>query len=671
MRKNTLWFGAALLGGALLLTGPSFGHGGQYRGPGDVVPPQSGSPGGPSGPVTPGGPSGPSTPGGPQTPNSPSGPATPSGPTGSGGPSTGPTTNPGLDISAPLTSWNFWWEFNRERFLNLKRKISGLQTATESDEFYLGIVNKSAKDVIGVPRETVEAQILPAIRAALKEDWRMRDEVSSALVALGKFGLDPEQTVKDLTKFLENSDQEISETAAVALGILADPAGIETLRNLMLDNTAGRRLVGKNEVPLRTQAFAAYGLGLIGYRLQGEAQADQLRMITDTLVDRFKNDSSAVQDIKIACLSALGLLPLNEERVSAIAKEVLLPFLADERTKNIDLIRAHVPTTLARWARRLPANSAQAKEWSDVCLRALDNKKENAWVRQSLVLALGLLGQSSTESYDKILKALRANEKDGKDEQERYYTGVAIGQVGGEDAVKHLRKTVKDGANLIRPWAALGLGVHAYEMREKGGSGLAAEAEIGDELLSLVAKDKDAARKGAYVIALGLMKYQPARDKILSELKETNVEAYKGYTGIALGLMEAPDVMDAIREEVRKSKRRPEQLQPLCIGLGLLGDKDIVPELLDMMKEAKTTSVYAALAQALGFIGDARSIEPLVKLMSSKDLTGEARAFAIVALGIVGDKEEFPWNTKIAENMNYRASVTTLTGGSVGVLDIL
>lgn len=669
MRKHSFWIGATVLSSMVLLSDPSYGHGGQYRGPGDVVPPQAGSPGGPSGPVTPGGPSGPSTPGGPSTPNAPSGPATPGGPT--GGPASGPTTNPGLDISAPLTSWNFWWEFNRERFLNLKRKISAVQPSTDSDEFFLGIVNKRSKDVIGISREVVESQILPVVRGALKDKWRQRDEISSALVALGKFGLDAEQSVKDITEFLSNGDQEISETAAVALGILAHPAAIETLRSLMLDNQVGRRLSGKNNgVPPRTQAFAAYGLGLIGYQLEGEAQAEQLRTITDTLVEQFKNDSSAQQDMKIACLSALSLLPLNEETISALAKDVILPFLADERTKNIDLIRAHVPTLLARWARRLPGTSALTKEWAEVCVRALENKKENAWVRQGLVLALGLLSHEGQESYDRVLKALRVNEKDGKDEQERFFTGIAIGQLGGEEAVKHLRKVLKDGSNLARPWAALGLGVHAYEMREKGGS-MAMSAEIGDDLVTWLEKDKDGARKGAYALALGLMRHQPARDKILAEMKDTNVDTYKGYTGIALGLMEAPDVVEAIRAEVRKSTRLPEQLQALSIGLGLLGDQGIVEELLEMMKSAKTTSVYAALAQALGFIGDQRSIDPLVKLVNSKDLTGEARAFAIVALGIVGDKEEFPWNTKIAENMNYRASVHTLTGGSVGVLDIL
>ncbi|MFQ5503531.1 MAG: hypothetical protein ACE5F1_01900 [Planctomycetota bacterium] len=47
------------------------------------------------------------------------------------------------------------------------------------------------------------------------------------------------------------------------------------------------------------------------------------------------------------------------------------------------------------------------------------------------------------------------------------------------------------------------------------------------------------------------------------------------------------------------------------------------------------------------------------------------RAFAAVALGLVGDQEERPWNSKIAEDNNYRASVETLTGSGNGILDIL
>ncbi|NUP97121.1 MAG: hypothetical protein HUU28_13255, partial [Planctomycetaceae bacterium] len=36
--KNILLAGALISGGALCLTGTTFGHGGTYRGPGDTVP---------------------------------------------------------------------------------------------------------------------------------------------------------------------------------------------------------------------------------------------------------------------------------------------------------------------------------------------------------------------------------------------------------------------------------------------------------------------------------------------------------------------------------------------------------------------------------------------------------------------------------------------------------
>ena len=49
-----------------------------------------------------------------------------------------------------------------------------------------------------------------------------------------------------------------------------------------------------------------------------------------------------------------------------------------------------------------------------------------------------------------------------------------------------------------------------------------------------------------------------------------------------------------------------------------------------------------------------------------------ARGFAAVALGIVCDKQDLPWNTPIAKNTNYRANVSTLTNGvGTGILDIL
>ena len=52
---------------------------------------------------------------------------------------------------------------------------------------------------------------------------------------------------------------------------------------------------------------------------------------------------------------------------------------------------------------------------------------------------------------------------------------------------------------------------------------------------------------------------------------------------------------------------------------------------------------------------------------------GRLRGFAAVALGITCDKEDFPWNTKIAVNAIYRANIQTMTDAETGngILDIL
>lgn len=91
-----------------------------------------------------------------------------------------------------------------------------------------------------------------------------------------------------------------------------------------------------------------------------------------------------------------------------------------------------------------------------------------------------------------------------------------------------------------------------------------------------------------------------------------------------------------------------------------------------MLKTAKGLSSQAAIASALGTIGDSRSVDPLVEFLKDKSYTETARGFAAVALGIVCDKEDLPWNAKLAINANYRANTVTLTGdGGTGILDIL
>lgn len=198
-------------------------HGGQYRGPGDIVPPGpggNGRTGAPSGPTT-GGPSGPSAPrpSGPAT-GGPTGPTTggPAGPSGGRGPVTG---GRGAGLGPDLTQWQFWWEFNKDPFIRLRDEIHKGGPQTGSDDFYLGDTRKNSRNSMAPTRED-KIGILATLRRAMKST-NNRDIISGCMIAMAKVGMDhPEFKLKDVfTPYLKSKNQEIRETAAIALGIAA------------------------------------------------------------------------------------------------------------------------------------------------------------------------------------------------------------------------------------------------------------------------------------------------------------------------------------------------------------------------------------------------------------------------------------------------------------------
>ncbi len=121
-----------------------------------------------------------------------------------------------------------------------------------------------------------------------------------------------------------------------------------------------------------------------------------------------------------------------------------------------------------------------------------------------------------------------------------------------------------------------------------------------------------------------------------------------------------------------RSRYRPELLQQAAIGLGLMGDYNLVPYLTYMLVEANSLASQAAITKALGFIGDRRSIPPLLSLLEEREVTALSRAFGAAALGLIAERSMLPWNTDISCDLNYRAATVTLndTQGT-GVVNIL
>jgi len=703
--KKFLVAATLIAAGSFCLQGVSIGHGGTYRGPGDTVPPGGGGGGGGGG-----GPQGPGGPGGPAGPDggSPGGAGPITGAPGTGGPGqtaggAAAVTGTAVDLGPELTKWSFWWEFNKDPYLNLKAKIHSVETKTGDAGFFTGEGKKTrAKDSFRPSPAVIQDKVVPALLAALERETN-NDIVTGCMIALAKIGDKKSESGESqfeqvFRKFLPDGSQEISETAALSLGILANDASVQILTDLLNDNQAGRTAVGKSEVEFRRRAFAAYGLSLIGNKTASE---EVRQKIIGVLAEALDSPKASTRDVKVACLIGIGLVPIqtldataNEDgsplppNASAMAQiDYVRRYFNDEN--NHYLVKAHAPSALARLINMLPADrreavkTAVAKELL-VCIGKRTASKFKNEIQQSAVLALGQLGDCDEDDVDKdIRKALAAVGGFVSDQQVRYFARIALGQVGGRRGTsgdpssgrKEVSSALAKGLSASTAgarWSGIGIGVMGREMAKAQTNDVMPE-ELARALRSELDEAKSPDDVGAFSIAAGILSDLESKDILLEKLDRLSQDEPRGYAAVALGLMNARDAINPIKDIVLESKYRPELLKQAAIALGLLGDKELVEDLIDMLNDAKSLATQASISAALGFIGDRRSIDPLIAMLENDALTGSARGFAAVALGIVADKEPLPWNSKIAVDINYRASTVTLNSADAGtgVLNIL
>ena len=708
---NKLFFVGALTA-SLAMPSLSFAHGGTYRGPGDTTPPSGGGGGGGGGPTTPG-PAGPGVPGptGPTTP----GAVTPGAPVGSPAPAK-PRTG-GSDAGADLTVWQFWWAFNKDPYLNLKSHINGGAVITGSDEYYLGKgEHGQSKDTLRVSEETIRTVIVPQLLAALdpKTGENSNDIQSSCMIALAKIGdakgEDGKSAMADAIKrFLPSGSQELSETAAVALGILANRENIELLSAVLNDDLSKLRALGvpqTDKVTTRTRAFAAYGLGLIGFKASNDDRLTinaTLRKILDG-----EGKGMAQRDIQVACLTSIGLTPIDLNPDDKAGEDVkkpkapaslssrqdqlryLLSYYKDEA--NNYLIRAHAPTAMGRLLTtgELSSDFGFRDVVANVLVESLSKEsKDQDFMKQSCALALGVIGDSDEDPTDKAIRAALMKVKDDlSDQQVRNFALIGLAQASGraghgagdpiygvnakdkkDNARSFLLNELGKGKSNVKPWSGLAIAVMERELDD------AKQASSPDAKLALrsaLAESKSPEDIGAFAISCGLVKDTGAKDALIHNLDTVRDVEARGYTAIGLGLMDEQSAIAPIQDIVKKAKYSPDLLKSAAIALGLLGDKQLVPDLVEMLKTSTGLASQAAISSALGYIGDSRSVEPLIKdLMQNQEVTALARAFGAVALGIIADKEPFPWNSKIGVNSNYRANTPSLTDQKGGILDIL
>jgi len=689
--KKLILSGLCCAGLLALLPETGFAHGGQYRGPGDTVPPGGGggggSTGGPSGPTT-GGPSGPSAPSptGPTTGGG-GGPAT-GGPSGPGGGSGPVTRGRGASIEDDLTEWLYWWEFNKDPFIRLRDAVQAGGTVTGSDDYYIGTRRSEAKDSLKPTEDQILGVILPALKKAL-DSTENRDMTSSCMVAMAKIGVNHKDfNLVDIFKpRLKKNDQEVKETAALAIGIaaIAGEAEVEALTNLVKDNDKGRELTG-GAVDNRTRSFAAYGLGLLAHRQSKiELKTRVFQTLKGALVDEWKK-ATYDRNIIVAAINGIGLLNVGtstdeEKALLNDALGCLETIYFDQVGAGKQILQSHCPTAIAKLIGRDHEKSDYFKEKFAEDLQEKGKvKRSSNQIAQSCALALGQMVRPNEEKDEKknpdakYSKLLLDVFHDHKNTQTRNFAALALGQVGGVQNRETLLKEFEKAKTQEKPWLALALGVYSFfKYDEQKQGSIEPESKIAEALIDRLKTARNPSEIGALAIALGLNRAQDAAD-LMREMMRTSVaeEDKCGYLCIGLALMNDTRSLEDIRALLPQSVRRYQLLPQAAIALGKLGDKKVAEDLQKLMTEGEPNlAKLSAIASALGFIGDSRTIEPLKKILFDEKLGELSRAFAAVALGGVADKEPLPWNSKIGTNINYLANTETLTNKSTGILDIL
>ena len=593
-------------------------------------------------------------------------------------------------------AWQLWWALNRDPYLRFSRINTG-QTTSLGGEFFLG-KGERVRTVGGrVKNATIQRRIVPSVLEAMQAGGT-NEFMRGSLMALAKIGghrnLDRFKFTMDWYLDGDVGSMYMNFTAPVALGVLADSRSYANLSVLAKGGKEGRDLYGRKvSEPMR--AFAAYGLGLIGATT---TDVSLKRRIVKDLVLCLEEQYEDSTDLRVAAITAMGLVPLpvsKEDTVcycgtckvadpeSSLGSQVtyLLRYFTADREFD-PVVRAHTATTLGRLIEAQPEGmSARLKEVvTEFLIGSLQKySRQPAEVKQSAVLALGLIGDADDDPADRWIRwALDKAISSGGPIEKRFGL-VSLAQVGsrrgqgdkpfvGTPTVRReLLQTLKSGKKSLKPWSALAMGVLGYHLH---GTGEPLDPSLDLLLRNRLKRGGSADELGAISIAIGLRGDMESCEQLSRRLSSIKDSTARSYASLGLGMAGYGKATEVLQETLLGSQDEPLVASRSGLALGLLGDTEVVETLIETLNKTKNKDTRAAITQALGYIGDERSVQCLVDLMNSDREVDEIRERAVVALGYASDRSKLSWRARIASGVNYLAQSDMLTcGDGSGILD--
>jgi HEAT repeat protein len=629
------------------------------------------------------------------TPSEPSQPPPPSSPTGTS-PTPPPTTGdpgggerPKGKTAIGADSWVYWWTHNDAEILRLKERIYAIHRSGAGSP--LGQVGGGAGNATDALRPTEKENrtvVVPALLRVLAEARRsgarpFPDTEGAAHLALARVTEDPAHAAGFLEAATATGPaapaQMVRESAALAIGLLRRTAEGKRFDAKVYDRARADAfaIFEDDTLPIRTRAFAAISIGLLGDAPTawgggapdggGTAPEDAARRLFSLLGARY-----ASADLPIALLAALSLQPPTS--VTAEMQDALEDAAWRGRLLGKDahpLVQAWATHALGRVA--APARARRL-------LNALSSRALPVDVRRCAAIAVGRAAlradaEDRVVLADGLWKALDAS----KDGLTRAFATMSLARLFAEEArrgahdlllardgkvAKGLVTLATDGPHGLRSYGALALGLVLRETGEHPDEewtkwSVEARAALRE---GFGARGSDGRQRGAFAVGLGLAREDTSLKALVETLADRREDhELRGWcaTGIGLVGMPSAEAVAAIRRALLERSSQELRLQ-CATALGLLGARDAVDLLVAELVAADDPGVQGPIVVALSRVGDARAIPPLVAILEDANASDSFRAMACAGLGLVGDLEPLPALVRLSADVNYAAATDAI-----------
>ncbi|MEE9394436.1 MAG: HEAT repeat domain-containing protein [Planctomycetota bacterium] len=493
-------------------------------------------------------------------------------------------------------SWRNWWDRNREEFFDVRARRAAKSKAGNDQ-------GKYAKDSLHVPatRKDINETIVPLLLSALKD--KNPDVRDAAAIAVGRAASVP--ALEHLIPLLGDSHKKVREAALLGMGLLKHAKAEQTIINHMKARNTS----------FRERGVAAIALGLSGGDRAEEALSRKLGSVFPFVsIPRAK-----LKGVEGARALGLGLSK-REGHDSSLVN-------AYDKAKTKD--RSFKPMVLSALTKLGGTNAA------GLVSRALKDRDND--VRRSAAILAGRAFSSGDEKQVKrVLSAYRSE----KDAHTRQFLLISLGRLAHPLGVSALRKVMKTAKKREeRAFAALALGI-------------ANDRESIRTMHKILAKEKDQVLRGAVCVSIGILGDKASGETLNKLLKATGNPVLRADLVTGLAMLDHQDSLPQIRK-VTGQARNSRLVRSCGLALALLQDSTSLDQMINIMRNSGSVAVKGGMATALGRAADRRVIARLVKIVKDRRETDLTRAFAVVSLGLIGDKSERSDFSRVSIDSNF------------------